>query len=122
MTHTEKLERMIRSLDKHLARDIAAIDVTGISAITDCFVFVTGGSTTQVKALCDYVEKDLSDVGVYPERIEGYHNTARWILMDYGDITLHVFLQEAREFYDLERLWQDGTPVQISQFMETEEI
>ncbi len=119
---TEKLGRILRSLDKHLARDIVAIDVRGISAITDYFVFATGGSTTQVKALSDYVEKDLRDIDVQPERVEGYHNQARWILMDYGNVVLHVFLQEAREFYDLERLWQDGTAVNIADFIETEEI
>ena len=119
---TEKLGWILRSLDKHLARDVEAIDVRGVSAITDCFVFATGGSTTQVKALSDYVEKELSEHGVMPQRVEGYHNNARWILMDYGDVILHIFLQEARDFYDLERLWQDGTAVNIADFMETEEI
>ncbi len=119
---TEKLGRILRSLDKHLAKDIVAINVVGISAITDHFVFATGGSTTQVKALSEYVEKDLGEIGVQPERIEGYNNNARWILMDYGEVILHIFLQEAREFYDLERLWKDGTAVNIADFMETEEI
>ena len=118
----EKIGRIIRSLDKHLARDLVAVNVQGISAITDHFVFATGGSTTQVKALCDYVEKDLREADIQPQRIEGYHNQARWILMDYGEVVLHIFLQEAREFYDLERLWNDGTAVNIADFIETEEI
>lgn len=122
MTGMEKLECIVHSLDKHLAKDIVAIDVQGISAITDYFVFATGGSTTQVKALSDYVEKDLSNCDVLPQRVEGYHNQARWILMDYGEVILHIFVQEAREFYDLERLWKDGTAVDITDFMETEEI
>ena len=121
MTAKEKLERVVRSLDKHLGRDIVAIDVVGISAITDYFVFVTGGSTTQVKALCDYVEQDLGALEIAPERIEGYM-TARWILVDYGDVVLHIFQQEARGLYDIERLWKDGTPVDLKQFLETEEI
>ncbi len=122
MTEREKLERILRSLDKHLAKDIVAIDVQGISAVTDYFVFATGGSTTQVKALSDYVEKDMGEVGIHPERIEGYSNNARWILLDYGEVILHVFLQEAREFYDLERLWKDGTAVDITDYIGTEEI
>lgn len=122
MTQTEKLGCILRSLDKHLAKDIVAVDVREISAITDYFVFATGGSTTQVKALCDYVEKDMREMDVQPKRIEGYNNAARWILMDYGEVILHIFLQEAREFYDLERLWKDGCAVDITDFMETEEI
>ena len=122
MTGNEKLALMIRSLDKHLAKDIVAIDVRGISAITDYFVFATGGSTTQVKALCDYVEKELGMREVQPQRVEGYQTQARCILLDYGEVILHIFLQEAREFYDLERLWKDGTAVDITEFMETEEI
>jgi len=121
MTAIEKLERVVRSLDKHLGRDLVAIDVKGVSAITDYFVFVTGGSNTQVKALCDYVEQDLASSGVQPARIEGY-TTARWILVDYGEVVLHIFQQEARGFYDIERLWKDGTPVDLKQFLETEEI
>lgn len=121
MTSKEKLERVVRSLDKHLGRDIMAIDVNGVSAITDYFVFATGGSNTQVKALCDYVEQDLGVCGILPERIEGYA-TARWVLVDYGDVVLHIFQQEARGFYDIERLWKDGISVDLKQFLETEEI
>lgn len=119
---TEKLGHILRSLDKHLGKDLVAVDVKGISAITDYFVFATGGSTTQVKALSDYVEKDLAENGALPSRVEGYHNNARWVLMDYGEVILHIFLQEAREFYDLERLWKDGIAVNIADFIGTEEI
>ncbi len=121
MTPNEKLERIVRSLDTHLGKDIVAIDVKGLSAITDYFVFVTGGSNTQVKALCDYVERDMALGGVRPQRIEGY-TAARWILLDYGEVVLHIFQQDARGFYDIERLWKDGTPVDLKQYLETEEI
>ena len=121
MTSKEKLERIVRSLDTHLGKDIVAVDVNGISAITDYFVFATGGSNTQVKALCDYVEHDLGVCDIMPERIEGY-TAARWILLDYGEVVLHIFQQDARGFYDIERLWKDGTPVDLKQFLETEEI
>ncbi len=117
MTEMEKLGQMVHALDKHLARDIVAIDVRGLSDVTDYFVFATGGSTTQVKALCDYVETDMEKAEYRPDRIEGYA-TSRWILMDYTDVVLHIFLPEAREFYDLERLWKDGKPVDITPFLE----
>jgi ribosome-associated protein len=119
MIKTEKLAVAVHSLDAHLAKDLVAIDVQGISPITDYFLFATGGSITQTKALCDYVEKDMAAKGYTPKRIEGYA-TSRWILMDYGDVVLHIFLKEVREFYDLERLWQDGTIVDITEYMETE--
>lgn len=121
MTAKEKLALAVHSLDKHLAKEIVAIDVQGISAITDFFVFATGSSTTQTKALCDYVEKDMAGQGFVPQRIEGYA-ASRWILMDYSDVVIHIFLKEAREFYDLERLWQDGKTVDITEFLETEGI
>lgn len=121
MTETEKLGCMVHALDKHLARDILAIDVRGLSDITDYFVFATGGSTTQVKALCDYVETDMGKAGFVPARIEGYAG-ARWILMDYGAVVLHLFLQETREFYDLERLWKDGRQVDITDYTETDNM
>ncbi|MBQ6707041.1 MAG: ribosome silencing factor [Clostridia bacterium] len=120
MTEMEKLGKIVHALDKHLARDIVAIDVRGLSDVTDYFVFATGGSTTQVKALCDYVETDLKNGEIAPDRIEGYA-TSRWILMDYGSVVIHLFLPEAREFYDIERLWKDGTPVDITEYLVKEE-
>lgn len=121
MTANEILQCLVRSLDKHLARDITAIDVVGISAITDYFVFATGGSHTQVKALCDYLENDAAKAGLHAARVEGYAG-ASWILLDFGQVVVNLFLKESREFYDLERLWQDGTTIDITDFTETEEI
>ena len=117
---TEKLlECAVHSLDKHLARDITAIAVEPISPLADRFVFATGGSTTQVKALCDYVEEDMAKAGFSPLRIEGYA-AANWILMDYGALVIHIFTKDARLFYDLEHLWQDGKAVDITDYMEPE--
>ena len=115
------LECAVRSLDKHLARDITAIDVEAVSPIADHFVFASGGSTTQVKALCDYVEEDMAKAGFSPLRVEGYA-AANWILMDFGALVVHIFTKDARLFYDLEHLWQDGTTVDITDYMETEGI
>ena len=72
-------------------------------------------STTQVKALADEVEYQLGEKGVKPKSIEGYQSQ-NWIVLDYYDVIVHVFLEETRDFYQLERLWADGTPVDISEW------
>lgn len=78
--------------------------------IADYFVIATGTSNTQVKALADEVEYRLKEKGVAPGHIEGY-NSNSWVLLDYGSVVVHVFTQESRSFYDLDRLWQDGEEV-----------
>lgn len=111
----------VKTLDKHLAKDIRMIDVEDITSICDCFVIAHGNSSTQVRALSDYVEKELKEHhGIEPLRVEGY-NSSNWILIDYGEVIVHVFAQETRGFYDLERLWKDGTEVDIAEFIDNEE-
>lgn len=111
----------VKQLDKHLAKNIHMIDVEGITSICDCFVIAHGNSSTQVRALADYVEKDLKEHhGIDPLRVEGYQSTG-WVLIDYGDVIVHIFNEEMRGFYDLERLWKDGTDVDIAEFIDSEE-
>ena len=104
------------SLDKHKAADIKAIGVTDITSLADYFISAEGTSSTQVKALSDYVEFELGEQGVKPLRVEGY-NDSNWILMDYGTVILHVFQGETRQFYDLERLWKDGEQLPLDEFL-----
>ncbi len=112
---------VVQTLDKHLGKDIRMIDVESVTSICDCFVIAHGNSSTQVRALSDYVEKELKENhGIDPLRVEGY-NSSNWILLDYGDVIVHVFNQEMRGFYDLGRLWKDGTDVDISEFIQSEE-
>ena len=101
------------SLDKHKAADIKVIGVTDITSLADYFIIAEGTSSTQVKALSDYVEFEL---GEQPLRGEGY-NASNWILMDYGTVILHVFQGETRQFYDLERLWKDGEQLPLDEFL-----
>ena len=96
-----------KALDDKKATDIKVLKIAKISTLGDYFVLCEGGSTTQVKALADNVECLLKQQGAEPLRVEGYQS-ANWILLDYGDVMVHVFLHETREFYDLERLWADG--------------
>lgn len=90
------------------ARDILALKVDHLMVITDYLVLATGSSALQTHALMDHLDQELSALGIQPRRIEG-QQAARWIVMDYGTIIVHIFHPEDREFYRLERLWSDGS-------------
>lgn len=92
------------------ARDIAILDVRGLIVITDYFVICSGSSDRQVRTIVDDVERALRDRDRKPLRREG-ETEARWILLDYVDVVVHVFAEEEREYYDLERLWRDAPRV-----------
>ncbi len=119
MESKELMERIVKVLDAHKAADICAIQIKEVSSLADYFVVAEGNSSTQVKALTDYVDVALTEAGVTPLRTEGY-GSASWILMDYGAVIVHVFQPQARQYYDLERLWKDGTPVDLSGIIESE--
>lgn len=89
------------------AQDIVKIDVEKKSSLTDYFIIASGRSTTQVKALCEHVEEALSKQGVDVKRREG-ESEGRWAVLDYGDCIVHIFDDENRLFYHLEKLWEDG--------------
>lgn len=89
-------------------RDIIALDVQGLTVICDYMVIATGRSASQVKALADEVDEHMAQQGLDLRRTEG-QNEGRWIIMDYGSILVHIFHQEDRAYYNLERLWEDGT-------------
>ena len=93
--------------------DIQVIEISDISVLADYMVIATGTSSTHVKALADEVEYKLDEAGVSVSHIEGYRSNS-WILLDYVDVIVNVFSDEAREFYDLDRLWQDGKPVYLT--------
>lgn len=92
------------------AADIVILDVRDVIVITDYFVIATGGTERQVRTIVDAVEKVLRDRGERPIRREG-EAEGRWVLLDYVDVVVHVFGQEERDFYDLERLWRDAPTV-----------
>ena len=82
----------------------------------DYFMIASGSNRNQVQAMADNVEEVLGKAGVHPKQIEGYQ-TANWILMDYGDVVIHIFDEENRLFYDLERIWRDGKVVEKEEIM-----
>ncbi|HIX17888.1 MAG TPA: ribosome silencing factor [Candidatus Gemmiger faecavium] len=106
---------LARALDAKKARDIRVIRVHDLTTVTDYFVIATGTSTTHVGALADEADFQLGRQGVNVLRTEG-HDGKRWILLDYGSVIVHVFTQEAHDFYDLEHLWADGEPMPESEW------
>lgn len=91
-------------LDERKAENLVTIDVLGKSSFTDYMVIATGTSDRHIKALCNYVAAELKEKGVTPRGIEGAQGS-EWVLMDLGDVVLHVMTAQTREFYQLEKLW-----------------
>ena len=102
-----------KALDAKKGKDIKVLEIDKITTLADYFVICTGGSNTQINALCDEVEKQLTAVGEEPLHREGYRG-GTWVLLDYGCLAVHVFNAEAREFYSLEHVWADGREVDLS--------
>ena len=109
----------VKALEDRKAVDIRVIDIEKISTIADYFIIATGTNRNQVQAMADAAEEALGRAGYTPKSVEGYQ-TANWILLDFGDIVLHLFDQENRLFYDLERIWRDGQLMEISDLKEEE--
>ena len=97
--------------------NIQLIEIGDIPSLADYMVIATGTSSTHVKAIADEVEYQLDEAGISVSHIEGYRSNS-WILLDYVDVIVHIFSDEAREFYDLERLWQDGKEIDISDIVD----
>ena len=89
------------------AKDILLLNMEVFSPVTDFYVICSAGNSTLVKAIADNIEDKLAEAGVHPTHQEGYAD-ARWVLLDYGDVVAHVFLEEERDFYNLEQLWADA--------------
>ena len=117
MTPKEMAIIAAKALDEKKGKEISAIEITDLTTIADYFVIASGTSNTQSNALCGAVEKALQEqAGEDPLRREGYRD-GTWVLLDYGCIVIHIFSQEAREFYSLERLWNDGKALDLSEVL-----
>ena len=112
MTPKELAERAVKALDEKKGVDIKMIETGKITVLSDYFIIVSGTSNTHIKSLADEVEYALTTAGAEPGHIEG--TATGWILLDYGSVVIHVFTKEAREYYNLEKLWADGEEVDIS--------
>ena len=124
MTPKEIAIAAVKALDSKKGQDIKCLEtghlttladyfVLCTATLADYFVLCTATSTTQIKALADVCEKMLKDAGEPPHHVEG-HRGGTWILLDFSSVVVHIFNEEAREFYDLERLWSDASPVDLT--------
>ena len=100
-----------KALDDKKAKDIKIIDIHEVSVIADYFVIASGDSTTQIQAMINNVEEHMHKNGYAVKRVECNKNST-WVLMDFGDVIVHIFDKEDRLFYDLERIWADGKVLQ----------
>ena len=105
----------IQALEDKKAEDICVIDISEVSVLADYFIIAGGNNTSQIQALSDAVDEKLGKAGYPLKQIEGYQS-ANWILLDFGDIIVHVFDRENRLFYDLERIWRDGKKIDLEEF------
>lgn len=113
ITPKELMETIVSVADSKKARDIVVMQVTGQTTLTDYFVIMTGTSNTHIRALGDEIELQVKErLQVLPHHREGV--TSNWVLVDYNSVVVNIFQKEAREMYALERLWSDGTCIDIS--------
>lgn len=110
----EMVKLAVSALEDKKAEDVKVIDIREVSVIADYFIIASGMNKNQVQALVDNVEETLGRAGHTPKQVEGYQS-ANWILLDYGDIIVHIFDAENRLFYDLERIWRDGKQVDVNE-------
>ena len=116
LTSKEMIALAVRALDAKKGKDIKVLYTADQTTLADYFVICTGTSNTQVKALADAVEDAMTKAGEEPHHVEG-HRGGQWTLLDYSAIVVHVFTEEAREFYAMERLWSDATPGDLEEYL-----
>ncbi len=112
MEQSKEMARIAyRALEDKKGIDIKIIDIGSVSVLADYFLIANGTNESQVRAMVDSVEEELAKAGYPLKQVEGY-GTGKWVLLDFGDIIVHVFDKENRLFYDLERIWRDGRAVE----------
>lgn len=114
MNSKEMAKLVCSALEEKKAEDIKVINIEEVSVLADYFIIASGTNRNQVQAMSDSVEETLGKEGIHPKQIEGYQ-TANWVLLDYGDVIVHVFDEENRLFYDLERIWRDGKSMAVEE-------
>ncbi len=107
MNSKEKASSIAKFASDKKARDILLLNMEGLSSVTDYFVICSASNSMLVQAIADNVEDKMAELKIFPIHKEGYAE-GRWILLDYGDVVVHIFLNEERDFYNLEQLWADA--------------
>lgn len=110
----EMAKLAVEAMAEKKAQDITVMRTTDVTVLADYFVLCTASSTTHIKTISDAVEHILTEAGEPPRRREGERSSG-WVLIDFGCVVIHVFMDEARTFYDLERLWADAEKIDIAQ-------
>ena len=114
MNQAKEMARLAyKALDERKGEDIKVIDISEVSILADYFIIANGTNDSQVRALVESVEEELGKAGYEVKQREGY-GLGNWVLLDFGDIIVHVFDRENRLFYDLERIWRDGKTVDVT--------
>lgn len=114
MTSLEYCKVAVEALEDRKAEDVKVIDIREVSTIADFFVIADGTNPNQIQAMRDAADEALYKAGLKAKQVEGNRDST-WILMDYGDIIVHIFSKEDRLFYDLERIWRDGKVIDVTQ-------
>jgi len=112
MTSKELAKVAVNALEDKKGEDITVIDISEISVLADYFIIAGGSNRSQIQAMADNVEECVSKNGGTLKQIEGY-DAGNWVLLDFGDIIIHIFDKENRLFYDLERIWRDGKLIEV---------
>ncbi len=111
----ENVKTIVRALDDKIAADIKVLKIEEITTLAEYFIICTGTSNTHVAALRDAVDMKLSEKGIEPHHIEGH--SGAWVLMDYGSVVVHIFTDEGRGFYQLDRVWADAISVPVDEML-----
>ena len=116
MTSVEKMQMITKLLDEKKAGNIKVLDVSDLTLLADYFIICSANSTTQVKALSDNLQEFMEEKGEDLVKKEGKQGL-NWVLLDYSDVIVHIFYQETREFYSLEKLWADAEEIDITEIV-----
>lgn len=114
MTSKELAKLAVKALDDKKGEDITVIDISEVSVLADYFIIAGGSNRSQIQAMADNVDEMIGKNGGSLRQIEGY-DTGNWVLLDFGDVIVHIFDRENRLFYDLERIWRDGKVIQADE-------
>ena len=110
------VKKIVKALDDKKGNDIQIIKIEELTIVADYFVICTANSNTHVRALADEVEYQLEEAGIKADHIEG--RATGWVLLEYKGVIVHIFIEDARNYYNLERLWEDAKKIDVNQFLD----
>ncbi len=111
------VNKIVEVLDSKKATDIEVLNISSLTTMTDYFIIASGNNDRLTRALCDHVEEELAKLGIFTINKEGYRS-GDWILLGFDEVVVHIFMPEARNFYNLEHIWQDAIRVDVSDIVE----